>query len=86
MFLIDDLLLAPWRGLIFVLGEINQAVQAELEADERRLMGELAGLHRRLDEGLITEAEFEVGEEQLLDRLDRLHHSEDRDARDDQSG
>ena len=73
MLLIDDLLAAPFRGLMFILSEINNAVEAEQEADERRIMSALAGLNRRLDEGQITEAEFEAEEQALLSRLDRLH-------------
>ena len=66
MLLIDDLLAAPFRGLMFILSEINNAVEAEQEADERRIMSALAGLNRRLDEGQITEAEFEADVRRVL--------------------
>ena len=84
MLLIDDLLAAPFRGLMFILREINNAVKAEQEAEERRMMSELAGLNRRLDEGQITEAEFEAEEQALLSRLDRLHGEGEVDAGRDQ--
>jgi hypothetical protein len=84
MLLIDDLLAAPFRGLMFILSEINNAVEAEQEADERRIMSALAGLNRRLDEGQITEAEFEAEEQTLLSRLDRLHGQGEVDAGGDQ--
>jgi hypothetical protein len=84
MLLIDDLLAAPFRGLMFILSEINNAVEAEQEADERRIMSALAGLNRRLDEGQITEAEFETEEQALLSRLDRLHGQGEVDAGGDQ--
>jgi gas vesicle protein GvpG len=77
MLLIDDLLLAPWRGLSFVLSEIHKVVEADRAADQRRIIGELAALHRRLDEGLITEAEFEAREQPLLDRLDSFAAGEE---------
>ncbi len=73
MLIIDDLLAGPVRGLIFVLKEIDKAVQAEREAEERRTMHELSELHRQLDAGQITEAEFDVREQVLLDQLDELH-------------
>ncbi|WP_454650958.1 gas vesicle protein GvpG [Bradyrhizobium liaoningense] len=73
MFLIDDLLAAPMRGLMFVLEKVNEAVQKELEAEERSAMADLTALHRALEDGRITEAEFEAREGKLLDRLDRLH-------------
>jgi len=70
MLLIDDLLAAPLRGLFFVLQEINAAVQAERELEERGIIAELGDLHRKLDSNEISEADFEIGEERLLQRLD----------------
>ena len=84
MLLVDDLLLAPWRGLMFVLREIDQAVREEREADHRRIMGELADLNRQLDEARITEAEFEAREQSLLDRLEAFATGE-ADARSDRA-
>jgi hypothetical protein len=70
MLLIDDLLAAPLHGLFFVLKEINAAVQAELASQERGIIAELGDLHRKLDGNEITEADFEVSEARLLQRLD----------------
>jgi hypothetical protein len=70
MLLIDDLLAAPLHGLFFVLKEINAAVQAERALEERGIIAELSDLHRQLDNDQITEADFEVGEERLLHRLE----------------
>ena len=70
MLLIDDLLAAPLHGLFFVLKEINAAVQAERALQERGIIAELSDLHRQLDNDQISEADFEVGEERLLHRLD----------------
>jgi len=72
MFLIDDLLAAPLHGLLFVLKKIDQAVQEEVAADERAIMAELSALHRALDTGAITQADFDAREQVLLQRLDRL--------------
>ena len=76
MFLIDNLLAAPLSGLIFVLKKINEAVQKEVEVEERAIMADLSALHRALDSAAITEAEFDAREQELLRRLDQLH-SED---------
>ena len=70
MLFIDDLLAAPLHGLFFVLKEINAAVQAERALEARGIIAELGDLHRQLDSGHITEADFEVSEERLLHRLD----------------
>ena len=73
MLLIDDLLAAPLHGLFFVLKEINAAVQAERALEQRGIIAELGDLHRQLDNGQITEADFETAEERLLHRLDSFH-------------
>jgi Gas vesicle protein G len=72
MFIIDDLLASPARGLMFVLRQINDAVQQEREAQGKATMTELAALHRELDEERITEDEFDAREHVLLSRLDRM--------------
>jgi hypothetical protein len=82
MIIIDSLLAAPLRGLMFVLEKINEAVQEEAEAEERAIMADLSALHRALDSGAITEAEFDGREQRLLDRLDHLRSEGASDADD----
>ena len=72
MLLIDDLLLAPFRGLLFVLREIESAARAELATERDRLMSTLGALNRDFEEGRLTESEFEAEEQILLKRLERL--------------
>jgi len=83
MFLIDNLLAAPLRGLVFVLKKIDEAVQQEVEVEERAIMADLSALHRALDGGAITEADFDAREQELLRRLDQLHSEDGGDARGD---
>jgi hypothetical protein len=83
MFLIDNLLAAPLRGLVFVLKKIHEAVQQEGEVEERAIMADLSALHRALDGGAITEADFDAREQELLRRLDHLHSEDGGDARGD---
>ncbi len=80
MFIIDDLLASPARGLMFVLRKINDAVQQEREAQEKATMTELTALHRELDEGKITEDEFDAREHVLLSRLDRMQKDDGDDS------
>ncbi len=80
MIVIDSILSAPLRGLMFVLEKIDEAVQEEAEAEERMIMADLSALHRALDNQTITEAEFDAREQQLLDRLDRLRPEAGNDA------
>ncbi|MFZ3181403.1 MAG: gas vesicle protein GvpG [Methylocystis silviterrae] len=85
MIIIDSLLAAPLRGLMFVLEKIDEAVQKEIEAEEQAVMADLSALHRALDSGAMTEAEFDMREQKLLDRLDRLHSEGGSDAHGDAS-
>lgn len=80
MIIIDSLLAAPVRGLMFVLKKINEAAQQEMEAEERTIMAELAALHAALDNQSITETEFDRREGELLDRLDHLQSESGSDA------
>jgi hypothetical protein len=77
MFLIDDLLLAPLRGVHFVASSIYDAVQEEVEQERRALRGELNDLYMELEAGNITEEEFDQREEEVLDRLDELQALEE---------
>lgn len=76
MFIIDDLLASPVRGLMFVLRKINDAVQQERDAQKKATMTELTALHRELDEGKITEDEFNTREHTLLSRLDKMQRDD----------
>lgn len=71
-FLVDDLLLSPVRGMMFVLREIARQAEAERAAEERQCLAELSDLHRRLEEGGISEDAFDRQEHALLERLDHL--------------
>ncbi len=72
MLLIDDFLFAPFRGLFFILREIESAARAELSAERGRIVSRLAALNRELEEARISESEFEAEERVLLQRLERL--------------
>lgn len=68
MFIIDDLLLAPARGLIYIFKEIARRVEEELY-DEAAILKQLVSLQRSLEFGEITGEEYDQAEEKLLDRL-----------------
>ncbi|WP_020175979.1 gas vesicle protein GvpG [Methyloferula stellata] len=80
MIIIDSLLSAPLRGLMFVLKKVDEAVRQEMEDDERAIMASLSALHLSLNEGAITEAEFDRRETELLDELDLLRAKGGSDA------
>jgi hypothetical protein len=70
MLLIDDLLLSPIHGLLWVARKIDEAVSQEQEKEEEELQAQLRELHQRLEAGQLSEPEFEAREAELLDRLD----------------
>lgn len=72
MFLIDDILMAPVRGLHFVAASIHDAVEEEMAAEKKALRDELNDLYRELSAGQISEEAFDAREEAILDRLDYL--------------
>ena len=81
MFLLDKLLTTP---LLWIVKEINQAVQQEIDGEAEALSRSLSELYMKLETGAITEEEFEVEEKQLLDRLDAIElRNQDADAESD---
>jgi BMFP domain-containing protein YqiC len=71
MFLVDDLLLSPIKGALWVFQEIHDAAQQELAKESEAITAALSELYLKLEAGLITEEEFDAQEKVLLDRLDR---------------
>ena len=71
MFLIDDILLAPVKGVVWLGEKIDEMVKKEAR-DENRLKEELLELQMRLDMGQISEDEYRRQEAVLLERLDAI--------------
>jgi hypothetical protein len=76
MFLVDDILLSPVKGVLWVFREIHDAAQQELAGESETITAALSELYMRLETEQITEAEFDAQEKVLLDRLDRLQAEE----------
>jgi hypothetical protein len=72
MLIIDDILAAPFKGLIWIFREIQEAAEQEQAGEADRITAQLSELYMRLETGEITEAEFEAREKELLDRLDQI--------------
>jgi hypothetical protein len=72
MLLIDDMLLAPLHGLLWVARKVDEALEQEREQEEEELKARLQELYQRLEAGQLAEEEFEAREAELLDRLDAL--------------
>jgi hypothetical protein len=77
MLLIDDLLLAPLHGLLWVARKVDDALGQEQEREEEELKSRLRELYQRLESGQLDEQEFEAQEAELLDQLDALLASQE---------
>ena len=76
MILVDDILLAPFRGLLWIFEEIHRAAQEEMVSDAESITAELSALYMRLETGKISEQEFAEQEKLLLERLDKIQGPE----------
>lgn len=87
MFLVDDILLAPIKGVFWICKELYSEAEKELDAEEGSITTQLSELYMMLETGKITDAEFDAQEKALLDRLEVLEarHVADDTAKDDQT-
>ena len=76
MLLVDDLLLAPIHGLLWIFGKIHDAAQEVIAGEADAITEELRELYMMLETGRITEAEFDARERTLLDRLEAVQDRE----------
>lgn len=72
MLLIDDLLLAPYRGIKWIFKEVHRLAEEELQQERESITEQLSELYRMLELGEIDETEFDEQEETLLNRLDEI--------------
>ncbi len=86
MFLVDDIVLAPIRGLIWVFREIHSAARKDKAAEPAAITAKLGELYMMLETGKMTEAEFDAAEKVLLDRLDVLNAATEDAEEEDEGG
>jgi len=72
MFFVDDLVMSPFKGFLFIAREVAKAVEQEAEQERTEVMSQLAQLHSRVEKKEITDDEFDELEAELLDRLEQL--------------
>ncbi len=71
MFIIDDILLAPLKGLAWIANQIDEVAQNEL-SNEGKVMDELMRLQLRFELDEIDEAEYNKLEGEIMDRLESI--------------
>jgi len=76
MFLIDSILLAPLKGVVWLGEKLNEIVDNELN-DTGRIKEELMRLQLQFELDEISQAEYDQKENELLDRLDAITKAEE---------
>jgi DnaJ-domain-containing protein 1 len=71
MFLLDDLLLAPFKGIIFLAEKINEVIEKET-SDEGSIKERLMALQLKFEMDEITEEEYDEREDELLKLLGNI--------------
>ena len=84
MFIVDDILMAPMKGVLWICEQIHEAVEQDQANEAENITIELQKLYRSLESGSITEEEFEARETELLDRLDSIEDTESEDDDEDE--
>jgi hypothetical protein len=71
MFLLDDILLAPLKGVIFMAEKINEVIERET-SDEGFIKEKLMELQMKFEMDEINEEEYDKREDELLNLLDNI--------------
>ena len=76
MFLIDSILLAPLKGMVWLGEKLNEIVDKELN-DTGRIKEELMRLQLQFELDEINQQQYDQKETELLDRLDAITNAEE---------
>lgn len=71
MLLIDDILFAPLKGIIFLAEKINEVIEKET-SDEGVIKERLMALQLKFEMDEIDEEEYDKREDELLKTLERI--------------
>jgi len=71
MFLIDDILFAPLKGIIFIAEQINEVIEKEM-SDEGAIKERLMALQLKFEMDEIDEEEYDKREDKLLKLLENI--------------
>jgi len=71
MFLIDDILLAPLNGVVFIAKKINDVIEKEM-SDEGAIKERLMALQLKFEMDEIDEEEYDRQEDELLNLLNNI--------------
>lgn len=72
MFIIDDILLAPIKGVIYLAEKIQELAEEESKDTKDKLKKELLELQMLLETDQISEEKYQKREKNILERLNAL--------------
>ena len=78
MFLIDDILLAPLNGIIWLGKKINEVAEREF-SDEGLIKEKLMEVQMKFEMDKISEKEYNKQEGDLLARLDAIRKAKEKE-------
>ncbi|MDP3297894.1 MAG: gas vesicle protein GvpG [Thermodesulfovibrionia bacterium] len=79
MFIVDDILLAPLKGVIWIGEKINEMSEKEF-SDEGRIKEKLMELQLRFELDEISEEKYNKQEKELLERLDAIRKAKEEEV------
>lgn len=79
MFLLDSILLAPLKGVVWMGQKLGDMAEKEL-SDKGRIKEELMRLQLQFELDEIDEEEYNKKESELLDRLDAITDSQEKET------
>lgn len=71
MFLIDSILLAPLKGIIFIAEKVNEVIKKET-SDEGTIKERLMALQLKFEMDEIDEEEYDKREDEMLKLLENI--------------
>jgi len=79
VFLIDSILLAPLKGVVWLGEKLNEVAEKEL-SDTGCIKEELMRLQLQFELDEITRREYDQKENELLDRLDAITNDQEKET------
>ncbi|MDO9463976.1 MAG: gas vesicle protein GvpG [bacterium] len=79
MFLIDDIFLAPLKGVVWLGKKMNEVIEKEI-SDEGRIKEKLMELQMQFELDEINDEEYKKQEEELLARLDAIRKAKEEEV------
>lgn len=76
MFILDDILMSPIKGIVWLGEKVNEIAQNELVDDETKIKQELQEAQMLFEMDEIIEEEYMKREQAILKRLDALRQAD----------